>query len=77
MHSFLYIVFSESVSEEELQEMFSEHGGSIDNFRFFPKDRRMALIQMSTIDESLICLIVSFQFPLVVSYSTKTIRHLR
>lgn len=46
----------ESVSEEELQEMFSEHG-SISNFRFFPKDRRMALMQLSTVEEALLCLI--------------------
>jgi len=46
----------ESVSEEELQELFSEQG-TISNFRFFPKDRRMALIQLSTIEEALICLI--------------------
>lgn len=46
----------ESVSEEELQEMFSEHG-TISNFRFFPKDRRMALMQLNTIEEALICLI--------------------
>lgn len=46
----------ESVSEEELQEMFSENG-TISNFRFFPKDRRMALLQLSSIEEAMICLI--------------------
>ncbi|XP_057299760.1 polypyrimidine tract-binding protein 1-like [Hydractinia symbiolongicarpus] len=46
----------ESVSEEELQEMFSENG-SISNFRFFPKDRRMALMQMSSVEEAIVCLI--------------------
>jgi len=47
----------ESVSEEEIKEMFTEYGGTINNFRFFPKDRRMALIQLSTIEEALVCLI--------------------
>jgi len=47
----------ESVSEEDLQAMFTEHGGQISNFRFFPKDRRMALLQLETIEEALICLI--------------------
>jgi len=46
----------ESISEEELQEMFSEHG-AISNFRFFPKDRRMALMQLGSIEEAMICLI--------------------
>jgi hnRNP-L/PTB/hephaestus splicing factor len=45
----------ESTTEEELKALFTEHG-SIANFRFFPKDRRMALIQMDSTDESLICL---------------------
>ena len=38
--------------------MFSENG-AISNFRFFPKDRRMALLQLSSIEEAMICLIVS------------------
>merc|ERR1712018_324722 len=46
----------ESVTEEEIQEMFKEHG-TISNFQFFPKDRRMALIQLGTVEESIICLI--------------------
>jgi len=46
----------ESVTEEEIQEMFSEHG-TISNFRFFPKDRRMALIQLASVEESIVGLI--------------------
>lgn len=46
----------ESVTEEEIQEFFNEHG-TISNFRFFPKDRRMALIQLASVEESIICLI--------------------
>merc|ERR1719187_2496997 len=38
----------ESVTEEEIQEMFSEPG-TISNFRFFPKDHRMALIQLASV----------------------------
>lgn len=47
----------ESVTEDDLQTMFSEFEGTISNFRFFPKDRRMALIQLGSIEEALICLI--------------------
>jgi len=46
----------ESVTEEEIQEMFSEHG-TISNFRFFPKDRRMALLQLASVEESIVGLI--------------------
>merc|ERR1711931_358397 len=46
----------ESVTEEEIQEMFTEHG-TIANFRFFPKDRRMALIQLGTVEEAVVSLI--------------------
>merc|ERR550534_2953450 len=46
----------ESVTEEEIQEMFSEHG-TISNFLFFPKDRRMALIQLASVEESIVGLI--------------------
>lgn len=45
----------ESTTEEEIRDLFQEHGG-ISNFRFFPKDRRMALVQMESIDEALISL---------------------
>jgi len=46
----------ESVTEEEIRQMFTEHG-EITNFRFFPKDRRMALIQLTSVEESIIGLI--------------------
>ena len=57
---FYFPLYSESVSEEDLQAMFTEHGGQISNFRFFPKDRRMALLQLETTEEALICLIVRY-----------------
>jgi len=46
----------ESTTEEEIQEMFTDYG-SIANFRFFPKDRRMALIQLGTVEEAVVSLI--------------------
>jgi len=46
----------ESTTEEAIQEMFTEHG-TIANFRFFPKDRRMALIQLGTVEEAVVSLI--------------------
>jgi len=53
----------ESTTEEELKALFSSHG-TIANFRFFPKDRRMALIQMDSTDETLICLMRVHNFKL-------------
>ncbi|XP_033636985.1 polypyrimidine tract-binding protein 1-like isoform X2 [Asterias rubens] len=40
-----------SVTEDDLQSAFSQHG-SVVSFKFFPKDRRMALIQMNSVEES-------------------------
>jgi len=46
----------ESTTEEDIRELFGKYG-NITNFRFFPKDRRMALIQLENIEESITCLI--------------------
>jgi len=41
----------EETTGEELQDIFGGYGEII-NFRFFPKDRKMALIQMATVEEA-------------------------
>lgn len=46
----------ESTTEDDLRDLFLEYG-SINNFRFFPKDRRMALMQLSSTEEAILCLI--------------------
>ena len=47
---------AEPVTEEVVRELFSRHG-TVVNFKFFAKDKRMALIQMATLDEAMDSLI--------------------
>ncbi|KAM9331509.1 polypyrimidine tract-binding protein 1 [Gastrophryne carolinensis] len=46
-----------SVSEEDLKQLFSRNGCSVKGFKFFQKDRKMALIQMSSVEEAIESLI--------------------
>uniref|UniRef100_A0A2I3TIF1 RRM domain-containing protein n=1 Tax=Pan troglodytes TaxID=9598 RepID=A0A2I3TIF1_PANTR len=41
-----------SVSEEDLKVLSSSHGGVVIGFKFFQKDRKMALIQMRSVEEA-------------------------
>jgi len=43
------------VTEDDLREMFNEHG-KVQGFKYFLHDKRMALIQMTDTDEALQCL---------------------
>ncbi|XP_071150150.1 polypyrimidine tract-binding protein 1-like isoform X25 [Mytilus edulis] len=52
-----------NVTEEELKEAFQQHGNVV-AFKFFPKDRKMALIQMDSPDESVTALIAMHNYPL-------------
>ncbi|KAL4236022.1 Polypyrimidine tract-binding protein 2 [Mactra antiquata] len=67
-----------SVTEEELTESFSRYG-EVKAFKFFQKDRRMALIEMKSVDESIMALINMHNYPLSesshlrVSFSKSTI----
>eukprot|EP00794_Sanderia_malayensis_P008074 gene8074-8938_t len=45
----------EQTSEQELEELFGFYGTVI-SFRFFPKDRKMAFIQMSSVEEACLSL---------------------
>ncbi|XP_060037427.1 polypyrimidine tract-binding protein 1 isoform X2 [Erinaceus europaeus] len=46
-----------SVSEDELKMLFSSNGGQVNGFKFFQKDRKMALIQMGSVEEAIQALI--------------------
>uniref|UniRef100_A0A4W5QLK6 Polypyrimidine tract binding protein 1a n=1 Tax=Hucho hucho TaxID=62062 RepID=A0A4W5QLK6_9TELE len=46
-----------AVGEEDLKALFSTSGASVTAFKFFQKDRKMALIQMSSVEEAVESLI--------------------
>ncbi|NXI38000.1 PTBP1 protein, partial [Galbula dea] len=46
-----------SVTEEDLKMLFSSNGGMVKGFKFFQKDRKMALIQMGSVEEAIQSLI--------------------
>lgn len=50
-----------SVQEREIRDLFESYG-SVKNFKFFQKDRKMALIQMDTIDEAITSLIAMHNY---------------
>ncbi|NXY19566.1 PTBP1 protein, partial [Atrichornis clamosus] len=46
-----------SITEEDLKLLFSSNGGMVKGFKFFQKDRKMALIQMGSVEEAIQSLI--------------------
>ncbi|NP_001315358.1 uncharacterized protein LOC541437 [Danio rerio] len=68
----------QDVTEEDLRVLFSNSGGTVKAFKFF-QDHKMALIQMSTIEEAIQCLIDLHNYNmgnnhhLKVSFSKSTI----
>uniref|UniRef100_G3UBJ5 Polypyrimidine tract-binding protein 1 n=1 Tax=Loxodonta africana TaxID=9785 RepID=G3UBJ5_LOXAF len=46
-----------SISEDDLKILFSSNGGMVKGFKFFQKDRKMALIQMGSVEEAIQALI--------------------
>ncbi|XP_062847500.1 polypyrimidine tract-binding protein 2 isoform X1 [Trichomycterus rosablanca] len=46
----------QDITEEDLRVLFTNSGGTVKAFKFF-QDRKMALIQLSTVEESIQCLI--------------------
>ncbi|KAF5924253.1 hypothetical protein HPG69_003905 [Diceros bicornis minor] len=46
-----------SISEDDLKILFSSNGGIVKGFKFFQKDRKMALIQMGSVEEAIQALI--------------------
>nr|XP_022313489.1 polypyrimidine tract-binding protein 1-like isoform X8 [Crassostrea virginica] len=67
-----------NIEEDFITEAFQEHG-QVKAFKFFPKDRKMALIQMASVDEAVTALIAMHNYPLSdtnhlrVSFSKSTI----
>jgi RNA recognition motif-containing protein len=49
--------FRTETNEEEIRNIFSQYG-TIKRFKFFEKDRKMALIEMDTIEEAIAALVV-------------------
>ncbi|XP_072314303.1 polypyrimidine tract-binding protein 1a isoform X2 [Eucyclogobius newberryi] len=46
-----------SVMEDDLKRLFGSCGATVKAFKFFQKDRKMALIQMGSVEEAIECLI--------------------
>uniref|UniRef100_A0A8C6WQ68 Polypyrimidine tract-binding protein 1 n=1 Tax=Neogobius melanostomus TaxID=47308 RepID=A0A8C6WQ68_9GOBI len=46
-----------SVMEDDLKRLFGSSGATVKAFKFFQKDRKMALIQMGSVEEAIECLI--------------------
>ncbi|XP_025913348.1 polypyrimidine tract-binding protein 2 isoform X3 [Apteryx rowi] len=46
-----------SVGEEDLRTLFANTGGTVKAFKFFQRDHKMALLQMSTVEEAIQALI--------------------
>ncbi|XP_021260204.1 polypyrimidine tract-binding protein 2 isoform X3 [Numida meleagris] len=46
-----------SVAEEDLRTLFANTGGTVKAFKFFQRDHKMALLQMSTVEEAIQALI--------------------
>nr|XP_034314191.1 polypyrimidine tract-binding protein 1 isoform X1 [Crassostrea gigas] len=67
-----------NIEEDFLSDAFAQHG-QVKAFKFFPKDRKMALIQMASVDEAVTALIAMHNYPLSdtnhlrVSFSKSTI----
>ncbi|PNF17710.1 Polypyrimidine tract-binding protein 3 [Cryptotermes secundus] len=53
-----------SVSEEEIKDAFTKNGFPVKAFKFFPKDRKMALIQLPTVDDAVSALIKMHNYQL-------------
>ncbi|XP_018416080.1 PREDICTED: polypyrimidine tract-binding protein 1 isoform X1 [Nanorana parkeri] len=46
-----------AVSEEDIKQLFAHNGCTVKGFKFFQKDRKMALIQMASVEEAIESLI--------------------
>ncbi|XP_055931663.1 polypyrimidine tract-binding protein 1-like isoform X2 [Argiope bruennichi] len=69
-----------SVTEEQIKQAFVDEAGvTVVGFKFFPKDRKMALIQLNSVEEAVIALIKMHNYQLSdsshlrVSFSKSTI----
>ncbi|XP_063587960.1 polypyrimidine tract-binding protein 2-like isoform X10 [Penaeus indicus] len=68
-----------TVDEEQIKDAFAHAGANVKAFKFFPKDRKMALIQLGSVEEAIAALIKMHNFQLSdsshlrVSFSKSTI----
>jgi polypyrimidine tract-binding protein 2 len=68
-----------SVEEPELKQAFITEGLNVVAFKFFPKDRKMALVQLATVDDAILALVKLHNYQLSetshlrVSFSKSTI----
>lgn len=68
-----------SVEEEDLKNAIKNIGLSVQAFKFFPKDRKMALVQLNSVEDAIIALVKLHNFQLSetshlrVSFSKSTI----
>ncbi|KAF7387750.1 hypothetical protein HZH66_010517 [Vespula vulgaris] len=53
-----------TVTEEEIKDAFSKNGFNVKAFKFFPKDRKMALIQLLNMDDAVAALIKMHNYQL-------------
>ncbi|XP_071555020.1 polypyrimidine tract-binding protein 2 isoform X4 [Temnothorax nylanderi] len=53
-----------TVTEEEIKDAFTKNGFTVKAFKFFPKDRKMALIQMPNMDDAVAALIKMHNYQL-------------
>ncbi|XP_014479355.1 PREDICTED: polypyrimidine tract-binding protein 1 isoform X1 [Dinoponera quadriceps] len=53
-----------TVAEEEIKDAFTKNGFTVKAFKFFPKDRKMALIQMPNMDDAVAALIKMHNYQL-------------
>uniref|UniRef100_A0A0K8SGN7 RRM domain-containing protein n=1 Tax=Lygus hesperus TaxID=30085 RepID=A0A0K8SGN7_LYGHE len=69
-----------NITEEDLKEAFTEAGFTVTGFKFFPKDKKMALLELPSVDEAVEALIkmhnhqLSDQNHLRVSFSKSNIQ---
>lgn len=68
-----------SVEEQDLKQAFEREGLNVVAFKFFPKDRKMALVQLASVDDAVIALVKLHNYQLSetshlrVSFSKSTI----
>jgi len=58
-----FFLFRPTVSEEDMRESFVKQGFQVKGFKFFPKDRKMALLELNSVDDAVVALIVSTYLP--------------
>ncbi|XP_066145960.1 polypyrimidine tract-binding protein 2 isoform X3 [Euwallacea fornicatus] len=53
-----------TINEEDIKKAFTDNGFTVKAFKFFPKDKKMALIQLPTVEEAVVALIKMHNFQL-------------